>query len=256
MANKLLDKLLSKIRTSESELPAEKAGSRPAQRASRSDVDQFLAQLKQMPRAAGSGRLIFALDATASRQATWNQASELQAQMFNEAKTLGGLAVQLCYFRGFREFYTSPWHSDSAELLATMQGLRCEAGMTQIASVLKHALDENAQRPLSGVVFIGDCLEEGIDTLAESAGKLGLLRVPVFMFQEGNDSVAQRGFGDIARLSGGAHGRFDSGSAAQLRSLLRAVAAYAAGGTQGLAQLGRRDAEARQAVALLTQQLR
>lgn len=252
MSKSLLDKLLSKIQSAESELPA-KSSAGPV---SRSELDQFLAQVERMPQASASGRLLFALDATASRQATWNQASELQAQMFNEASALGGLAVQLCYFRGFRGFYASPWHGDSAEILARMRGLRCEAGTTQIGRVLKHALTENAKRPLSAAVFIGDCLEEGIDGLAESAGKLGLLRVPVFMFQEGNDPVAQRGFGDIARLSGGAYGRFDSGSATQLRSLLQAVAAYAAGGAQGLALLGRRDASARKAVALLTQQLR
>ena len=256
MSDKLLSKLVAKLRFASATLPAEKTDEFAQSPASAEELNQFLDAIKQLPKASGDARLLFALDATASRQATWNHASELQAQMFNEARALGGLAVQLCYFRGFQDFYTSPWQIDSAALLGIMRGLRCEAGITQIANVLKHALAENGQRPLSGVVFIGDCLEENLDSLADIAGKLGLLHVPVFMFQEGADPIAQQGFKEIARLSGGAYGRFDSGSTAQLRSLLRAVATYAAGGTQALEQLGRRDSSAREAVALLTQQIR
>jgi hypothetical protein len=56
----------------------------------------------------------------------------------------------------------------------------------------------------------------------------------VFMFQEGHDLVAEQAFREIARLTGGAWCRFDPGAAAQLRELLRAAAAYAAGGRQAL----------------------
>jgi hypothetical protein len=77
-------------------------------------------------------------------------------------------------------------------------------------------------------------MEEDIDNLANLAGELGLLGVPAFMFQEGHDTAAERAFREIARLTKGAYCRFDAGSADQLRELLRAVAAYAAGGRKAL----------------------
>ena len=69
------------------------------------------------------------------------------------------------------------------------------------------------------------------------AGELGLLKVPVFMFQEGHDATAEQAFREIARLTGGAWCKFDPGAAAQLRELLRAAAAYATGGREALKRL-------------------
>jgi hypothetical protein len=77
-------------------------------------------------------------------------------------------------------------------------------------------------------------MEENIDDLSAVAGELGLLGMPVFLFQEGNDTKAETAFREIARLTGGAYCRFDAGSAAQLRELLSAVAVYAAGGRKAL----------------------
>jgi hypothetical protein len=86
--------------------------------------------------------------------------------------------------------------------------------------------------------------------LCAKAGELGLLKVPCFLFQEGHDPVAESAFREIARLSGGAWCRFDPGAAAQLRELLRAVAAYAAGGREALVRLSKSVPGAH---ALLTQ---
>jgi hypothetical protein len=62
------------------------------------------------------------------------------------------------------------------------------------------------------------------------------------MFQEGDDPVAEQAFREVARLTRGAYCRFDPGAAHQLAELLRAVAAYAAGGMRALAELSaRRD---------------
>jgi hypothetical protein len=57
------------------------------------------------------------------------------------------------------------------------------------------------------------------------------------MFQEGHDSIAEQAFREIARLTRGAYCRFDPGAAHQLAELLRAAAAYAAGGMRALADL-------------------
>jgi hypothetical protein len=200
------------------------------------DIATFVAKARAMsPHAAGAkGRLVFALDATMSRQPTWDMACALQADMFREAASLGRLDIRLVYYRGLNECRASGWISDSAELAKLMSRIDCRGGNTQIGKVLSEARREAVASAVRAVVFVGDAMEEPIDALCAKAGELGLLKVPVFMFQEGNDAVAEQAFREIARLTGGAWCRFDPGAAAQLRELLRAAAAYAAGGREAL----------------------
>src|SRR5205085_2181232 len=113
----------------------------------------------------------------------------------------------------------------------------CRGGNTQIGKVLSEARREAVASAVRAVVFVGDAMEESVDDLCAKAGELGLLKVPMFMFQEGHDPTAERAFREIARLTGGAWCRFDPGAAAQLRELLRAAAAYAAGGREALKRL-------------------
>jgi hypothetical protein len=206
------------------------------------DVSAFLDKLARTPalRTGGAGRLIFAMDATASREPSWDRACQIQAEMFKETAALGGLEVQLVYYRGFGECKASKWADSADKLLRAMTGVRCLGGATQIRRVLQHAIKETEGRKVNALVFVGDCMEEDIDELCDLAGKLGVLGVPVFVFQEGNDLVATRAFPQIARLSGGAWCRFDAGSAQQLRELLSAVAVYAAGGRVALEHYGKR----------------
>lgn len=217
------------------------------------DVASFLSKVAKIPRKGGDARLMFALDATASRQPTWDLATQLQADMFSTASTLGGLNLQLCYFRGLGEFYASGWHTGSEELLGIMTRIQCEAGATQLVKVLRHAVKESKSKPLSGVVFIGDAMEESRDTLAQLSGKLGLLNVPLFIFQEGGERFAREVFMDLCRLSGGAYSQFDAASADQLKELLRAVAVYAAGGLKALKDFSK---SSHHSVKLLEQQLK
>lgn len=212
-------------------------------KSSRAEVADFLAKVKAMPavRPAGAkGRLIFAMDATASREPTWDRACRIQGEMFAATRHLGGLEIQLVWYRGFGEFMASPWVDDSAALIEQMTAVTCRAGETQIEKVLRHAIAETGRRKVNAVVFVGDCVEESIDTLGALAGKLGLLGVPVFVFHEGGEPIARRCFEEIARLSGGAYCPFDSRSADALRDLLAAVATFAAGGRAALEDFGRR----------------
>lgn len=221
---------------------------------SQNEVDAFLEAVKQTPPARageGRGRLIFALDATASRQRTWDQAMSLQRDMFVHTRGIGSLDVQLLYYRGFDECRASKWLDNADKVLALMGKVRCQAGRTQIGRVLKHALAECREKQVQALVFIGDCVEEDIDQLGNLAGQARLLDLPVFVFQEGYDPHASHAFGQIARLSGGAHCRFDASSARQLGDLLNAVATYAAGGRSALQQLEQQGS--RQAATLLKQ---
>jgi hypothetical protein len=200
------------------------------------DVDRFLRQVAiATPRTgSGRGRLIFAMDATASREPSWDQACQIQGEMFVATDTLGGLEVQLVFYRGFGECRASPWVANSADLVRRMTAVRCLGGHTQIARVLNHAIKETRKKKVDAVVFVGDSIEEGVDDLAHLAGELGILGVPVFIFHEGRDPVAAQGFRQIAKLSKGAYCAFDANSADQLKELLSAVAVYAAGGRAAL----------------------
>ncbi|MBX3514895.1 MAG: VWA domain-containing protein [Xanthobacteraceae bacterium] len=229
-------------------------GAKPLERASaRGEIDAFLAKAKALgPRVDGRrGRLAFALDATMSRQPTWDLACKLQAEMFEEAGAIGGLDVQLIYFRGLRECRTSKWNSDPARLGEVMASISCQGGHTQIGRVLEHVRAESKPVKIDALVYVGDAMEEPIDDLCALAGELGLLGIPAFMFQEGGDPVAENAFREIARLTKGAWCPFDAGAASQLRELLRAAAAYAAGGHKALSDLSKRGGRA--AVKLIEQ---
>jgi hypothetical protein len=209
----------------------------------RADIDAFLAQVRTLKPSVGAGqrgRLIFALDATMSRQPTWDTACRLQADMFREAAAIGGLNVQLVYYRGLGECRASGWVAQADKLADLMSRIDCRGGHSQIAKVIAHAKRETQNTKVQALVFVGDAMEEKLDDLCQSAGELGLLGVPAFMFQEGYEPVAEQAFREIARLTRGAYCRFDPGAAHQLGELLRAAAAYAAGGMRALADLSAR----------------
>ena len=238
------DKSLSKTANAPTENPA----NMPAASSSRAEIDAFLSEVKRLTPATAAGahgRLIFALDATMSRQPTWDTACRLQADMFREAASVGGLDVQLVYYRGLMECRASGWVSQAERLASLMERIDCRGGHTQIGKIIAHARRETERQKVQALVFVGDAMEEKLDDLCHAAGELGLLGVPAFMFQEGGDTIAEQAFREVARLTRGAYCRFDPGAAHQLGELLRAVAAYAAGGMRALADLSsRRDAGA------------
>jgi hypothetical protein len=207
-----------------------------------SQVDAFLAKVRAAPVPAPGrrGRLIFAMDATASREPTWDVAAQIQGEMFNETASLGGLDIQLVYYRGFAEFAAGPWEARADDLLRRMSAVFCLAGQTQIAKVLAHARTEAERGKVDALVFVGDAVEEDVDRLGRLAGELGLRGVRAFLFHEGADAAARRAFEHVAKLTGGACCPFDRSSASQLRDLLSAVAVYAAGGRRALADFSRR----------------
>jgi hypothetical protein len=206
---------------------------------SRRDVDAFLVRRRQQRQAGrfGAGRLLFGADATASREPLWELACRLQADMFKEVTAIGGLDVQLAHYFGPDGFAWSPWVSDGTALAKLMGEIECVSGYTQIAKMLTHVRTENAARKISAFVFVGDAVEEDPAVLYAVADGV---KVPAFMFLEGDDPEVAKVFQEIARRTGGAYCRFDSGAADQLRDLLRAAAAYAAGGRNALS--ARRDA--------------
>ncbi len=218
------------------------------------DIAAFLeaAERTPTPASSGRGRLMFALDATMSRQPTWDVAQRLQAKMFEVAAKFGGLEVQLVYYRGLGECKASRFVSEGRGLAELMSRIEVRGGETQIRRVLAHARDEAKTAKVGALVFVGDAMEESPDEIAGLAGELALQGVKAFMFQEGQDPAARRVFSEMARLTGGAYCAFDSGASARLEALLRAAAAFAAGGRKALA----REAESDPTARLLLSQMR
>ncbi|MBP0446866.1 VWA domain-containing protein [Roseomonas sp. SSH11] len=203
-----------------------------------SAVTAFLQKAAGVPalRAAPSpARLLFAVDATASRQPTWDRACHLQAGMFAEAP--GGIAVSLAFYRGHGEFHATPFLADARALAAEMTGVGCRGGHTQILRLLRHAEAEASRARLHALVFVGDAVEEEAGPILAAASRLGARGTPAFVFQEGDDPLATPVLRGIARQSGGAWAPFDHRSPGTLAALLRGAAAFASGGRAALARL-------------------
>ena len=187
------------------------------------------------------GRMIFALDATGSRAATWAIACKVQAEMFRAAAPIGRLDVQLVYYRGADECRASKWCESGEQLVQLMNKIMCEGGETQIARVLKHALSEHRKAAVQALTFIGDAVEgDNIDELAGLAGQLGRAGVPIFVFQEGRDPGVRKAFRLLALKSGGAYFEFNPErprAVEQLSEQLNAVARLAAGDAEALERI-------------------
>ena len=102
-------------------------------------------------RGVGNGRLIFALDATASRKPTWDIARDLTGDMIREAASVGSLGLQLVYFRGGsdgpRECVTTNWMSDPIRLAGIMANVECRAGYTQVTCTYDPANGAKIEKP-------------------------------------------------------------------------------------------------------------
>src|ERR1051326_3531120 len=133
----------------------------PVKRSSSKDIAAFLDKAARTPTLAQvKGRLIFAVDATMSRQPTWDAATEIQSDMFEGAQSIGGLAVQLAYFRGRGECEASEWTTTPAALGARMRTVRTRSGFTQLRRVLAHAAAEARRTKVGALVYVGDRSEE------------------------------------------------------------------------------------------------
>jgi len=213
----------------------------PTGRSSPAEIDAFLGAAARVPSLMQvKGRLIFAIDATMSRGFTWDRASEIQSDMFEVAGSIGGLAVQLVWFRGRGEFEASEWTVTPAALGARMRGVSCRAGFTQLRRVLEHAAEEARHARIGALVYVGDCFEEHHEAVTKAAAALSLRGVPAFMFHEGEDPHAAYTFREVARLTNGVYASFSEGAAQQLRDLLKAAAVFAAGGEVALSEYGER----------------
>jgi hypothetical protein len=200
-------------------------------------VEQFLSTRKAIT--AGYSKLVFSVDCTASRAATWTAAQKLQSKMLRDHA--GDLMLKLVFFRG-DELRESAWTSDANRLATSMSKLECITGITQIARILRLAIREHETAgPIQALIFIGDACEEFEDELAGLASELGRHRLPAFVFQEGGDPVAERVLKLIAERSGGKYFRFNSKDVAGLAKQLGAVATFAVTGDASVLAITKKE---------------
>ena len=178
-------------------------------------LHSFLAEAARQRSVDSGPRLIFAVDATASRKPTWDLACELQSGMFKAAAAVGGLAVQLVYFRGADTFHASPFVSNAAALTKIMAEVFCSSGPTQIRKVLHHAQREASRNRIAALIYVGDTTEEEHSLLRRAAQGLAPFGTKAFVFHENPDENADAVgvFREIARITGGVYLPFDRSSA-------------------------------------------
>jgi hypothetical protein len=188
---------------------------------------------RQKYQAQHTPRMIFAMDATGSREPTWEMAGKLHREM---GAALGGLTLQLIFFGG-TACKSSQWVVGGQRLAELMIKVRCVTGCTQINRVLQHVLTESREHTIRALVYVGDCCEESGEELFGLAEQLKRRTIPIFVFQEGTDSVAEPIFRRLAQITDGIYASFDTGSAEQLRKLLAGAADYAAGRHKSISDL-------------------
>ena len=183
-------------------------------------------------------RLVFAVDATASREPAWAVARRLTDTL---VKALPGeLDVALAVHGGSRVHTFSAFTSDAAALRDHAAGVTCEAGMTRLLPILSASLKQPALRV---VLYIGDVFEESMPQGRRLADEMGTRGIRLIVLHDTTDHTARRDtevFWDFAKRTGGCVVPFDASAPGRLLDLLSAVAVYAVGGEK-LLQERRRD---------------
>jgi hypothetical protein len=179
-------------------------------------------------------RLIFGFDATASREPAWATARTVTDAL---VKALPGeLDVALAVHGGSMLHTFTGFTSDPTTLRDRAAGIRCIAGMTRLLPILSRALSNSGVRVL---VYIGDVFEESPVRGRKLADAMGLKGIKLIVLHDTADWNAKRDaevFLDLARRTGGCVLPFDASAPARLRELLAAIAVYAVGGTEMLAE--------------------
>lgn len=191
-------------------------------------------------RAASLPRMIFGLDATASRRDTWTIAQRLQRDLLTMAQEVGQLELQIAFFSGLTNFRHTHWSTDGDELAKLMSEIHCQAGQTQIVRLFDHAIAEATAAPtrVKCLLYVGDTMEDNEAQVLARAKTLGDLNVPIFMlYEKGQYNNDEPEYRRIAKASGGAFGEFSEGGIAELRSMLEAIFAYATGGKDAMRRI-------------------
>jgi hypothetical protein len=180
------------------------------------------------PEAPTRPRLIFAVDATASREPAWETARQVTDALFRVLP--GELEVALAVHGGSLLHTFTPFTANAGALRDRAAGIACITGRTQLLPILERALSNPGVRV---VTYIGDVFEESPARGRKLADALGARGIRLIVLHDTVDWLARRDaelFQDLARRTGGCVVPFDANAPQRLRELLAAVAVYAVGG--------------------------
>jgi hypothetical protein len=173
-------------------------------------------------------RLVFAVDATASREPAWTAARQVTDAL---VKALPGeLDVALAVHGGSRVHTFTSFTDDARTLRDLAAGVDCHAGMTRLLPILATSLKRQAVRV---VIYIGDVFEESLPQGRQLADQMGARGIKLIVLHDTTDRGARRDaevFRDLAKRTGGCVLPFDATASGRLRDILSAVAVYAVGG--------------------------
>jgi hypothetical protein len=181
-------------------------------------------------------RLVFAVDATASREPAWAAARKVTDALVKALP--GALDVALAVHGGSRVHTFTAFTNDAATLRDRAAGVACEAGLTRLLPILSASMKRPGVRV---VVYIGDVFEESLvqgrrlaDAMGGQGGGQGAGQgIKLIVLHDTSDPSARRDaevFWDLAKRTGGCVLPFDASASGRLRDLLSAVAVYAVGG--------------------------
>ncbi|MSP01441.1 MAG: hypothetical protein EXR07_10400 [Acetobacteraceae bacterium] len=175
-------------------------------------------------------RLVFAVDATASREPAWAAARQVTDALVKALP--GALDVALAVHGGGHVHTFTAFTNDAATLRDRAAGVTCISGMTRLLPILSTSLKHPAVRV---VVYIGDVFEESVAQGRRIADAMGARGTKLFVLHDTSNRDARRDaeiFWDLAKRTGGCVLPFDANAPGRLRELLAAVAVYAVGGEQ------------------------
>jgi len=170
-------------------------------------------------------RLVFAVDATASREATWRSAQKITARMFGVIPD--ALDVALAVHGGDDVHTFTEFSADVDVFRKQAAAVRCETGTTRLCEIMARTLDAGGVRVMS---YIGDAFEEDADEVLELADRFRLRGIQAVMLSDDADPEALAVFRQIAERTGGAVLDFRTGDTVLMGELLAGVATLAIGG--------------------------
>lgn len=192
-------------------------------------------------------RIVFAVDATMSRQTFWTEAKTLQEEMFFQIQRCGSrVSTQLASYSGDtynRDIDVSPWYSEPGKLCDRMDEVRCVAGGTQIAKVFEHAVRECTAHKVDALILVVDSCEEAEHDLLPLAYEVGKRNIQFFLFDDKQRTTCRQGetervFKSIVDAAQGYYAPFDDTSPDVIRDYLRTVTAAATRNKRAMVRAG------------------
>ena len=179
--------------------------------------------------------LLFAMDATASREPAWAAAQKITSKMFEQIPA--DLRVALAYHSGGELKEVTPYTDNAKQFADKVHQVRCQAGATALNAILSNAAQT---RGLKALVYIGDCFEEDEQTAYDIAKQLKMTGTKCFFFHDTSCGSgwsvdgAREVFDNIVTITGGAVMDFNDQVIQESGDLLQAVAVFASVGKKAL----------------------